>query len=650
MLAILGAAIAGGSAALGWRSDTRKDDWRFALLVATASALIVAAATLALPVWAVAPASALVASALLAVRPPRRRSQDRDLRLGVRSGDDRIAARGGSTAPSKIAQPAAPLPPTGRRHSAGWCLRELPRCSPRSRPGPGAKQWPSRSRYCSCMSRWRRCCPHSSSRWSPPCLLVALALALRPPPLPALIASWFLVLLWAIAPAMQWLDAAIWSLTGVPFLSTGVPEPVGCRHSPRFAGRGDRPRAAPRRAFRPRSASSSSDRPSCSPRSPRTACSSNCSRSTADPRFDALGYAERTLWEAQLAALALLAWQWRQTHRRPSRSPPPRSRTSPGTAWRPQSLVDVQAAPVCGSSRPTHSPSPSFGRRERVGLLPQLDRARDWARMLLIPLLGLSLLRLAFAGPILSAAPIGQAEDILRSLLGALIAIGFLQYGIRAAKRDWRIASLALMLATVAKVFLRDASGLDGLVRVGVLRRAGLQPDRYRLALQPLSARPGQTTRRHRLNDPKRTLGLHCWASMSIYHGHSINGRPEARCPCPAPTPSSRSGRHAATMISTRPARSAEGTALVPRPDGLPAPDGRSGDALTGRRRDPSICRRKSPPCCTISAARRPILDGRNSARLRATWSSRCVVAFTSDLLRPLCVRIRARLVSGASD
>jgi uncharacterized membrane protein len=62
---------------------------------------------------------------------------------------------------------------------------------------------------------------------------------------------------------------------------------------------------------------------------------------------------------------------------------------------------------------------------------------------------------------------LSDAEDILRSILAIALAIGFLLWGIRTKRRNWRIASLVLMIAAVAKVFLRDASGLEGLMRIG---------------------------------------------------------------------------------------------------------------------------------------------------------------------------------------
>ena len=48
-----------------------------------------------------------------------------------------------------------------------------------------------------------------------------------------------------------------------------------------------------------------------------------------------------------------------------------------------------------------------------------------------------------------------------------LACIGFLLWGIARKSRMWRIASLLMMIAAVAKVFLFDASGLDGLARIG---------------------------------------------------------------------------------------------------------------------------------------------------------------------------------------
>ena len=470
LLAVLGAAIAGVSAALGWRNATRMNDWRFALLAATASALLVSAATLALPVWAVAPTSALIAAALLLFA---RRAADPRIAFcawGFAAVTIALLLAGvsypemdraiGDPAPADVAQAFRWLVPAAM---AALFAR--------------ISEWKDRDSVAEPFAVLLSCVavaqvlPPALLPLVPALLLVALALKVRPSPVPALFTSWILVLLWAADPLERWLGEALRSLTGVPFLLSGAPHLSDV--APRFAIPALAIAIAVRHAALP-------------VRARNVAIGSAILLATIAahslfkqllaidtlPRFEALGYAERTLWQAQLAALAVLAWQWR-------------ARTAT------IALAAASLAHFAWYSLNIHNPLWSaqaagawivlaYGiafrllwATQRAGLLPSLDRARDWARMLLIPLFGLSLLRLAFSGPILSLTPIGQTEDILRSLLGALIAIGFLQYGIRASARDWRIASLALMLATVAKVFLRDASGLDGLLRVASFAALG---------------------------------------------------------------------------------------------------------------------------------------------------------------------------------
>ena len=113
-----------------------------------------------------------------------------------------------------------------------------------------------------------------------------------------------------------------------------------------------------------------------------------------------------------------------------------------------------------------------------IGLALWLRRGLDWrprlvlpimdaAVMLLIALLTLSELRQLFAGSLLLVAPVGQQEDLLRSIVAIGVALGFLGWGTWKGQRSWRIGSLVLMLLAVFKVFLFDASGLEGLARIG---------------------------------------------------------------------------------------------------------------------------------------------------------------------------------------
>lgn len=95
-----------------------------------------------------------------------------------------------------------------------------------------------------------------------------------------------------------------------------------------------------------------------------------------------------------------------------------------------------------------------------------IDRAMQPVLMLTVAGFAWASLRQAFHGTLLVDPGVGPAEDILRSILGIALAIGFLLWGIRRKRHDWRIASLVLMLAAVVKVFLFDASGLEGLLRI----------------------------------------------------------------------------------------------------------------------------------------------------------------------------------------
>lgn len=95
-----------------------------------------------------------------------------------------------------------------------------------------------------------------------------------------------------------------------------------------------------------------------------------------------------------------------------------------------------------------------------------IDRTMQPVLMLTVAGFAWASLRQAFHGTSLVDPGVGPAEDILRSILGIALAIGFLLWGIRRKRHDWRIASLVLMLAAVVKVFLFDASGLEGLLRI----------------------------------------------------------------------------------------------------------------------------------------------------------------------------------------
>ncbi|HYD25326.1 MAG TPA: DUF2339 domain-containing protein, partial [Croceibacterium sp.] len=104
---------------------------------------------------------------------------------------------------------------------------------------------------------------------------------------------------------------------------------------------------------------------------------------------------------------------------------------------------------------------------------PRLALAAEAALMALIALYALSELRHLHAGPLPNAGTIGQGEDLMRSLLGIVLALLYLAWGSRTGERSWRIGSLVLMLLAVGKVFVVDAAGLEGLLRIASFMALG---------------------------------------------------------------------------------------------------------------------------------------------------------------------------------
>ncbi|WP_144098180.1 DUF2339 domain-containing protein [Croceicoccus sediminis] len=191
-------------------------------------------------------------------------------------------------------------------------------------------------------------------------------------------------------------------------------------------------------------------------------------------RFVTYGLAERTVWEALLVAAAFALFQVRDR-----------------IAFARMVAIALLAAALAHFGWFTflwHNP---LGTAQAVGPMPvanlalaaygvaiaalvigksvsspQWRRAADIAIMVLLPVLAITLLRQGFSGTILTAQPMGQGEDLLRSLSGIVLAIGYLLWGARREDRTWRIGSLVLMILAVGKVFIVDAAVLEGLARI----------------------------------------------------------------------------------------------------------------------------------------------------------------------------------------
>lgn len=190
--------------------------------------------------------------------------------------------------------------------------------------------------------------------------------------------------------------------------------------------------------------------------------------------FVTTGVAQRLLWEAALVALALAL------SKRAALRPFAIALAATGALhvlwyglilhnplW---TMQAVGALPIANLLVPLVA-VPAAGVVLLRTLLPawrtMTERPVQLGAMVLVAGLAWGLLRQVFHGTLLAVPGVYPTEDILRSILAIVLAVGFLLWGIRAQLRDWRIASLVLMLGAVAKVFLFDASGLEGLLRIG---------------------------------------------------------------------------------------------------------------------------------------------------------------------------------------
>lgn len=469
-LALIGMAIAGVAAGLGWRHPARRKDARFAIAAVAAIVLGALAAGLVAPVWALGPVAAIAAVAALT--------------LGRIAGDRRIDGAAQAFAVATIVLLIA--------HN----LDELARClgiATPAAPATALLRWTVGAAAMAAFARWsmhavtRRVAEATTvllvyaaaaqivpAAWLalvPALMLGGMAAAGRRVAAPALAVAGLLAIGWAIEPLLVWMTGAGGSLIGVPFLVDSAPaiDATLIRIAAPAAAlvvlvwRGTLPE-----------------------RLREVGAIAAIALSTiavhalwkhvfaiADTiHFGAYGMAERTLWEALLFGAVLAAWRLGAR----------RVAAGLGLAtflhfvWYTALLHDpLWSAQLAG---PWLVPAFAIAfalvwLSDRVVPGAIADRARDGLRMAMILLLAAALLRQAFHGSMLFEPGISQAEDIGRSLTAIVIAIGFLQWGIRRASRDWRIVSLVLMLAAVGKVFLLDAAGLDGLLRIASFAALG---------------------------------------------------------------------------------------------------------------------------------------------------------------------------------
>jgi uncharacterized membrane protein len=127
----------------------------------------------------------------------------------------------------------------------------------------------------------------------------------------------------------------------------------------------------------------------------------------------------------------------------------------------------VGSWPVLNLLAPTYLLSAFWLYKVRRGA-DSKTRSGVWLTLFLAAaILGVMLMvRQLFHGPILAHPGIPDGESYGYSLAGLLLSMVLLWAGIRLPDKALRVAGLALLTATTFKVFLSDASALEGVLRI----------------------------------------------------------------------------------------------------------------------------------------------------------------------------------------
>jgi uncharacterized membrane protein len=470
-LALLGGALSAIVAALGWTVPERSGDARFATLAATAATLMTAAAMIIAPVWCAAPIMAIAATGLLILA---QRARDPRLdwiapafgmaaivALVILPGDELRRAVGAIDAPPNLTAALRWMVPA--LAAVAFALR-----SGRFDGRVAAQPVAVLLGYVAAA----QVVPVLVLPLIPMIMLVALTL--KPRFVPALVTAGAVTAGWAALPFATWLAAGGGAVLGMPMLVGALPNhldtllrlalpaaaatfvawrlvDLGIRRIAMIGG-GVLAAVAVHIGFKQLFAIADAE------------------------AFVRLGMAERTLWEMLLAGGAVALWR-----RAPVAGRALAAASLAHFGWFTLLLHDplwtLQAVgewPVANLLLPAFGTAFALTWLARKLPLSQLAmRAREWVQMVLILAFAAATLRQAFHGSLLSAGGVGEGEDIAQSVLLIALGIGFLRRGIVSATRDWRIASLALMLGAVGKVFLVDAAGRDGLLRIASFASLG---------------------------------------------------------------------------------------------------------------------------------------------------------------------------------
>ncbi|MET0181126.1 MAG: DUF2339 domain-containing protein, partial [Novosphingobium sp.] len=479
LLAIVAAALPAAGAALGWRDPERAADARFATLATAAAVLAAAAIALGLPGWLLAPGVAGLAGGLLGLA---RRAADRRLEapaLGflaaavlalctTDNGLDELLRLFGLGADGVAAQAVLRwLAVTLAAAFLAWRLSLSEVRAPVqvaatllgyglvAQVVPAAWLGVASGIALVGLAEWQR-------------TLEGRQLA------PALAALAGLIGLWALGPLALWSAAALRSLGGVPVLATAlpawddalrllvIPGALACLALVRLD-----PRLLPGERRGGWALVAVLAVPGA-----HTLFKQVFGLDSA-AAFVRLGLAERTVWEALIVLAGYAAWRW---SRRPRLGATIAAAAFAHQAWYTFALHDPLWAKQAVGPLPLANWL-ALAAAVALAALWLIARA-TWfrapvgaalvatARMLVVLWGAFAGLRQLFAGSLFAGVPVKPGESIGWSVLAIALALAFLAWGIRARDRVWRIGSLALMLVAVAKVFLIDASGLEGLLRI----------------------------------------------------------------------------------------------------------------------------------------------------------------------------------------
>ncbi len=336
--------------------------------------------------------------------------------------------------------------------------------------------------------------PRDALAWT--AAILAMALAWRTSRWPGAVATLaVLAAVWAIAPLFAWLDAGALALVGTPMRTADLPvfrevllfvlpTVVGAAASSGLSGVATSPRRLVRVAAITLAAIAAH------------IVYRHAFASLASDDFIATGVIERAVWQSILLAAAGLAWTrgWHKVAIGLSTASLAHfawfSLALHNPLWSAQAVGGVPVGNLLAPAYAIGLAAVLALRRWLAGSRPVIRWALDAATMAIIAVFALSELRQAHAGSLLDATPVGQGEDLMRSLIGIVLAIGFLLMG-RAPNPDrfWR-AKLAPGQPRADGH--RGAQGVPGRRCRPAGARAhcflhgvGVQPDRYRLVLCP---------------------------------------------------------------------------------------------------------------------------------------------------------------------